>query len=218
MRLVLKISPNKNLVPFSYQKFLVGSFHKWLGENKEHDDISLYSLSWLQGGEKVNGGLDFKHGSEWSISAFDTSILKNLVQNIQIDPQINFGMSVKDIVILENPQFQTKQKFYLNSPVFIKRNQGDRIHYYLFRDQESDVLMTQTLQTKLKKAGLNSEGVKVGFDRNYHSPKTKMVDYNGIGCKASICPVIVEGTAEQVVFAWNVGIGNSTGIGFGALK
>lgn len=218
MRIILKISPNEKTVPFNYQKYLVGSFHKWLGKNHVHDDVSLYSLSWLQGGEKVNGGLDFTHGSEWSISAFDTSILKSLVQNIQIDPQINFGMSVKDIVIMENPQFETKQKFYLNSPVFVKRNLGDRIHYYLFQDQESDKLMTQTLQTKLKKAGLNHDGVSVSFDRSYHSAKTKMIDYNGIGCKASMCPVIVEGSAEQVVFAWNVGIGNSTGIGFGALK
>jgi CRISPR/Cas system endoribonuclease Cas6 (RAMP superfamily) len=30
--------------------------------------------------------------------------------------------------------------------------------------------------------------------------------------------VIVEGSAEAVGFAWNVGIGNGTGIGFGALR
>jgi len=218
MRLILKISPNKNLVPFNYQKYLVGRFHKWLGENKEHDDVSLYSLSWLQGGEKVNVGLDFKYGSEWIISAYDNSLLKSLVMNIQNDPEINFGMSVKDIIIIDNPQFETKQKFYLNSPVFIKRNQGSRMHYYLFQDRESDELMTQTLQTKLKKANLNSNGVKVGFDLSYHSPKTKMIEYDGIGCKANMCPIIIEGTAEQIAFAWNVGIGNSTGIGFGALK
>jgi CRISPR-associated endoribonuclease Cas6 len=218
MRLVLKLSPNKSLVPFNYQKYLVGGFHKWLGENKEHDDVSLYSLSWLQGGKKVNGGLKFENGSEWSISAYDPSLLKRLTQNIQKNPEINFGMGVEDIFIMDNPKFDTKQKFYLNSPIFIKRNQEERIHYYLFDNSESDELMTGTLQTKLKKAGLDSEGVRVCFDRSYHNPKTKMIDYNGIGCKASMCPVIVEGTAVQVGFAWNVGIGNSTGIGFGALK
>ena len=41
---------------------------------------------------------------------------------------------------------------------------------------------------------------------------------NGIKNKASICPVIVKGTSEQIAFAWNVGVGNSTGIGFGALN
>jgi CRISPR/Cas system endoribonuclease Cas6 (RAMP superfamily) len=30
--------------------------------------------------------------------------------------------------------------------------------------------------------------------------------------------VIIKGTPEQLAFAWNVGLGNSTGIGFGALN
>lgn len=218
MRLILKTSPTKTIVPFNYQKFLVGRFHKWLGDNKEHDEISLYSLSWLQGGEMVKEGLKFSNGAEWSISAFDSSLLKTLVANIQEDPEINFGMHVTDLVIMKEPPFDTKQNFFLNSPVFIKRNQGNRVHYYLFKDPESSGLLTQTLRTKLEKAGLSTEGVRVSFDQSYQNPKTKMIDYNGIGCKASMCPVIVEGTPEQVAFAWNVGIGNSTGIGFGALK
>ena len=78
--------------------------------------------------------------------------------------------------------------------------------------------MTQTLQTKLKKADLNPEGVKVSFDKTYRNPKTKIIRYNGVDCKASMCPIIIEGTPDQIKFAWNVGIGNSTGIGFGALK
>lgn len=218
MRLILKISKNKKLIPFDYQKYLVGSFHKWLGENPEHDDVSLYSLSWLQGGERANGGLDFKYGADWYISAFDTSLLKRIISGIQESPEINFGMEVTEVSIMEEPQFEGIQKFYLNSPIFIKRNQGERTHFFLYEDKESDALMTQTLQTKLKKAGLNASGVSVGFDRTYHSPKTKKIDYNGVGCRASMCPVIVEGSPEQIAFAWNVGIGNSTGIGFGALK
>lgn len=218
MRLILKISKNKNLIPFDYQKYLVGSFHKWLGENPEHDDISLYSLSWLQGGERANGGLDFKYGADWYISAYDTSLLKRIISGIQESPEISFGMQVKEVSIMEEPQFERKQKFYLNSPVFIKRKQGERTHFFLYNDLESDALMTQTLQTKLEKAGLDASGVSISFDRTYHSPKTKKIDYNGIGCRASECPVIVVGSPEQIAFAWNVGIGNSTGIGFGALK
>ncbi|WP_375585402.1 CRISPR-associated endoribonuclease Cas6 [Cyclobacterium xiamenense] len=218
MRLILKTSPTNTLVPFNYQRFLVSRFHKWLGANKEHDDLSLYSLSWLQGGKMVKEGLQFSLGAEWSISAFDSSLLKTLVSNIQEDPEINFGMHVTDLFIIKEPPFDNRQKFFLNSPVFIKRNQGERVHYYLFKDPESSGLLTQTLQTKLEKAELSAEGVRVSFDPDYQNPKTKMIDYNGIGCKASMCPVIVEGTPEQVAFAWNVGIGNSTGIGFGALK
>jgi len=70
----------------------------------------------------------------------------------------------------------------------------------------------------MKKAGLKSEGVSVRFDKNYDRPIRKKITYKGIGNKGSICPVVVEGNKEAVAFAWDVGIGNSTGIGFGALK
>ena len=43
-------------------------------------------------------------------------------------------------------------------------------------------------------------------------------NYNGVENKASWCPVIVEGKPETKAFAWNVGLGNSTGIGLGAIK
>ena len=45
-----------------------------------------------------------------------------------------------------------------------------------------------------------------------------MVTYNGIKNRASLVPIVIEGTTEQITFAWSVGLGNSTGIGFGALK
>ena len=49
MRLHFFLTPNRQPVPFSYQHFLTGAFHKWLGANELHDNLSLYSLSWLDG-------------------------------------------------------------------------------------------------------------------------------------------------------------------------
>jgi CRISPR-associated endoribonuclease Cas6 len=45
-----------------------------------------------------------------------------------------------------------------------------------------------------------------------------MIIYKGIANKANWCPVIIKGRPETKLFAWNVGLGNSTGIGFGAIK
>ncbi len=59
--------------------------------------------------------------------------------------------------------------------------------------------------------------VEVSFDTSYENPKTKLVNYKGINIRASFCPVIVKGHPRAVQFAWEVGVGNSTGIGFGAL-
>ncbi|MFC4872204.1 CRISPR-associated endoribonuclease Cas6 [Negadavirga shengliensis] len=218
MKIIIHLTPNTSLVPYNYQRNLVGTFHKWLGENQIHDETSLYSLSWLIGGRGVKGGLEFRNGATWNIAAFDLALLKILIRNIQKDPEVNFGMAVESISICEEPKFAHKEKFYLASPIFVKRAEAGKIKFYLFDTEETDLLMTHTLQTKMKKAGVSHKGVQVYFDRSYPSPKTKHIVYNGIACKASYCPVIIEGTSEQIAFAWNVGIGNSTGIGFGALK
>jgi CRISPR-associated endoribonuclease Cas6 len=218
MRIILKISSNTAPVPFDYQKILVGAFHKWLGENLIHDEISLYSLSWLYGGKRINNGLSFQSGGEWHISSYDTDLLKKLIMGIKDDPTINFGMAVRNISIIQPPDFGNNHRFYLNSPVFVKRNENGRIRFFLYKDKETGQLMTQTMITKMKKAGIDHEGLKISFDKTYQNPKTKKISFGGIDCRASFCPVIVEGTPEQLAFAWSVGVGNSTGIGFGALR
>ncbi len=218
MRLLIKISPNSAKVPFDHIPMLVGSLHKWLGKNDYHSQIALHSFSWLKGGRQSRGSLDFPQGAEWFINSYDTGFIKKIVSGIQTDPSINFGLSAREITIIEDPVFRNEHFFTVASPVLIKRRIEDKIKHYLFSDPESNNFLTETLITKLKKAGLESSGVHVKFDTDYKLSQTKLVNYNGIGNKASICPVTIKGTPEQIAFAWNVGIGNSTGIGFGALN
>lgn len=218
MRLYLKITKNSSIVPFDHVPALVGTLHKWLGENEWHNRISFHSFSWLKGATKGNNGLYFPRGVEWFVSSYDVNFIRRLIVGIQNDPIINYGLKVTSITILEDPEFSKCHSFTLASPILIKRREGEKIRHFIFSDKESDELMTETLITKLEKAGLNSSGVKISFNKNYLSAKTKLVNYHGVGNRASLCPVTIKGTPEQVAFAWNVGIGNSTGIGFGALN
>jgi len=219
MRLYLKLSRNNQPIPFDYQVKLVGALHKWLGQNNtHHDGLSLYSLSWLLGTSKKQGNdLTFPNGAHLFISSPDDTFIKQILKGVIDEPSVCFGMSVKDALIQETPVFNNSQRFTAASPVFVKRTIGDRQTFFFHHQIESDALLTETLQSKLKKMGLPSQGVKVRFDREYLNPKIKVATYKGIQNKANICPVIVEGTPEQIGFAWDVGAGNSTGIGFGAL-
>ncbi len=72
------------------------------------------------------------------------------------------------------------------------------------------------MNKKTRAAGIDGD-VKVYFDPDYLNPKTKLVEINGIKNRSTMCPVIIEGTPENILFAWNVGVGHSTGCGFGAL-
>lgn len=218
MRLYLTLSPNSQLVPYAYQRFLVGAFHKWMGENVLHDDLSLYSLSWLTGGKATGGGLNFRNGTTWFISSSDEQIIKHTLQGITSDPEVAFGMRVKEAMIRETEDFGTEHRFLVNSPILVKTRVDDEQKHLSYEDVASDLVLTNLLKSKLTKAGIDSQGVNVQFDRSYVHAKQKLVLYRGIGNKANICPVIVTGSREQVTFAWKVGLGHSTGIGFGALN
>ncbi len=217
MRLHFNITPNTEIVPFDYQHFLIGAFHKWMKWNELHDEISLYSLSWLQNGKISKDGFNFHNGAKWFISFWDEEIGKQLIMSAMKEPDVCCGMKVNEIHIQETPQFGARERFSAASPVFIRRyDSNGKAAHITYKDKDSDTYLTETLERKLKTAGIEKE-VKVYFDKMYHKPKTKLVDINGIKNRASFCPVIVEGDEDVVSFAWNVGVGHSTGCGFGAL-
>ncbi|GAB4499819.1 MAG: CRISPR-associated endoribonuclease Cas6 [Saprospiraceae bacterium] len=219
MRIYLKLSQNKEVVPFDHQVNLVGALHKWLGKNDVHDQLSFYSMSWLRGGREFGkNGLVFPNGADWFISAHDTDLIKKLVNGILDDPKIAFGMKVVEVTLRKTPAYESGSRFYLGSPVLVKRNLGERQKHFTFDETETDALLTETFHFKLSKAGLPVAGAVARFDRDHPAAKTKLSTYRGIQNKVNYCPVILEGSPEQIGFAWDVGVGNSTGIGFGSLQ
>lgn len=217
MRIYLQLTSNKESVPFNYQQSLVGAFHRWLGPNELHDDISLYSLSWLSHGKANKKGLNFPDGSTFYISAPNPELLSTLIKGIFKGHEIRWGMTVKEVRIQKTPSFGTKQRFLAQSPILIKRKVEKHQRYYYPDDSEANSLMTETLREKLRKLHLPDK-VTVSFDQDYKNYRIKKMTYRNLDIKASLCPVIVEGEARAVQFAWEVGVGNSTGIGFGALR
>lgn len=218
MRIHIKIKAKDSLVPFNYQPVITGAIHKWIGENEFHDKTSMYSFSWLNGGHRKGENLIFEHETSFQFSSYTNGLIKKIISGIQIDPSINYGLEVSEIIIQETPSFSNKETFFVSSPVLVKRKENESEIHFTYDKVESDGLLTETMKTKLIRAGLNADNVEVGFDRNYLGAKTKLVYYKEIGNKTSICPIIISGTPEQIAFAWNVGVGNSTGIGFGSLK
>ncbi|MEX0686791.1 MAG: CRISPR-associated endoribonuclease Cas6 [Balneolales bacterium] len=219
MRIHLLTTKNNQVIPFNYQSLLTNALHKWLGYNNFHDEMSFYSFSWLNGGNVTKEGLNFKDGARFFISANDPEFIKQILKGIQHDSIIAMGLSVIEVTIQENPKFDGDDVVMLfASPVLVKRRINDKEVHFTYQDDESGIYLTETMKSKLEKAGLSNEGVSITFDKNYHSPLTKVIYYNKIGNKVSLCPLKISGSPEQKAFAWNVGVGNSTGIGFGAIK
>lgn len=230
MRLHFMLSPNTEPVPFAYQHRLTGVFHKWLADNNLHDSISLYSLAWLDGSRRVRNRLEFPGGARWFVSFHEDRHAEKLVTGALSDPELFCGMRVLEIRQQTAPDFGKNYRFKVASPVFAKgksNGNGKPPRHYLYCDPESDALLTSTLVHKMDAANRQADAdifneadkqIKVSFDREFAAPKIKLVRIKDIDLKASICPVIVEGTEKAVQFAWNVGIGNGTGTGFGSLR
>lgn len=218
MRIHLKTTPNTTPVPFNYQQKLVGTIHKWIGNNTVHDRISLYSFSWLNGGKMINNALHFKNGATMFISFYDEHIVKQIIKTILADSEMFCGLKVTEVTIDDDPQFSNRELFYCASPIFIKRKMLDGdIKQFNFNDAEANQCLKETLLSKMREVGLEDDTFDIRFDTSFSKKKLKLVHYHGIGNKANLCPVIINGKPETKLFAWNVGIGNCTGIGFGAI-
>ncbi len=219
MRIYVRLTEPNGHVPFDYMPKVVGALHKWIGKNEEHGNVSLYSLSMLTGGEMANGALAFPNGATLFISAHDPALVKKTIDGIKNSPDMAFGMKVHEIIMKEYDRREGNDEFLVASPVLIKRTEEKNLKFYTYKDEETGKLLTETLKHKMKLAGLpEDETLAIGFNKDYARAKTKLVSYRGIKNKANVCPVIIKGKPETKEFTWNVGVGNSTGIGFGALK
>ena len=219
MRLNIITTANTSLVPFNYQQKLTGVLHKWLGKNnEEHGGISLYSFSWLQNAVSNMDGLSFPKGAKWFLNLYDFERAKDVIAQIRKEPEMFCGLFVNEVIIEETPDLSNRELFYLGSPILIKRPNGNKITEYGFDDSVSGRMLEETLKTKMQKAGLSDDDtLHIEFDLSYEKKKKKLVWYDGISNKANMCPVIIQGSNETKQFAWNVGLGNCTGIGFGSI-
>jgi CRISPR-associated endoribonuclease Cas6 len=218
MRIHIRTTPNRELVPFNYQHKLVGTLHKWLGTNDLHGNPAEYSFSWLLNAKPEENGLNYPNGAKLFISFYDDSYLKQVVKSILDDAEMCYGMRVTDVTIEEHPDLTDKTRFQYASPIFIRRFEGEKNIHYTFEDENAGKFLEETLLHKMELAGLpKDESLKMKFDVSNSKPKIKIIDYRGIKSRVNLCPVIIEGKPETKLFAWNVGLGNSTGIGFGAI-
>lgn len=221
MRLHLYLATDQ-AVPFDYLPTLKSAFHLWTGHNPAlHDGLSLYSYSWLHGGRAGRSGIRFGEGAHWFISAPDRAVIHTIISGVMRASDIGLGLRVQDVRMQDAPGFAAgEQPFRVASPVFIKHEteKGKPADYLLPGHELADELLTATLRHKLRQAGLADAGAAVRFDPAYvATAKRKLFRYKQVQCRGSICPVLVSGSAEQIGFAWEVGVGHSTGIGCGAL-
>ena len=219
MRIYLRLSRNSKLIPFNYQELLIGVIHKWVGKDNEiHGTSGNFSFSWIQNTKASKNGINLQQDAYFFISSLNVELIKGIVGSILDDPSLFNGIAVYNVQIQDTPIFSATEKFLMASPVLLKLKEGERIRHVTLDDDDFEQVLTDNLKRKLEKVGLSSDGMEVRLDPETNFRQTKLVVYKGIKNRTSLAPITLKGTQEQIAFAWNAGLGNSTGIGFGALK
>lgn len=213
-------------------------YTEWLKENgkKYHEEFSTYNHSGIIGGHlNTDFGNQIVFNSnglaEIKISSLNQDFLFDVLLGISKNPIVEAGNFFFDIIDVQKIEFtpsSEEMKFFTISPIFIQskeRVDGKRKHYTFKDDLDfTSKSMVNTLKNRIDKLGLkiNTDNLEIVFDSSYEKAKIRNTYYEKdahvIKIQGSLCPIIVRGSKEAIQAAYYLGVGQSTGAGFGCLE
>ena len=226
MRFTIRLTANTETIPYNYYYKLAGIFHAWLGPNELHDLMSLYNVGSLFDTRVKTGanGLDFTQGADWVLGIYNEEIAERLIAGLLLKPFEFYGMRIQNVKRQEPPKFESSRVYYWASAPILTRwtaEKGESREHLVYDDPRSTIALTNTLKHKADEAGLTQywkNSSHVAFDDRYPKAKTKLIQVKNTENRANLCPVIVDAHEKIQHLSWVVGVGESTGIGFGSLN
>lgn len=213
------------IVPFDYKEILLSFLHnKILGkDNKYHNDISLYSTSPLFNSKTIpNKGLTFKTGAIWYIRTPDCDIAKDfyIKSKNAANSELGYGLVLKNVEFKVD-EFNNETSLNVGvSQIYLGQNPHSTKKDHLISEHENELtsgFMKRTIITKAKKMNIiiNENDFNIEFDRT----KPLKIKQNIIGKNMVFCTSgnvnITANKPEIIPLCYGLGIGLSTGSGFG---
>lgn len=230
MKLRIEFTKNTEPIPFSYMSSVNGYLHAIMGDNNEyHDKLSHYSTSFLHGSKMANDKkhLNFPNGAIWYISSPDVNFLmNNIVMNIDKHPDFIYGMKLKGINRINTIEFDETKEHIIKtkSPILLKwyNNETKKNIYYTYEDDDSitSEMMKRIIikKAKLMDKDLDPNDFNIKFNKEYMGKKIAWKSLKNIHHKTSICPIKVKANNKDTLnLIYDLGVGHSTGSGFGFL-
>ena len=173
----------------------------------------------IRGTEKYGNSLKLSEDASFIFSTIDDQLAKTFLFGALNKKNIFNNINISSVTpIKENYK---KDYYYAVSPILLKYKEDKRNHYFTYEDDPTltSNMMKQVILKKASKFGvdIDQSDFSINFDHNYKDKKIKWIDVHGIKNKSSLCPIEIKGPAEIKEFICNVGVGNSTGSGFGTI-
>lgn len=222
--MIIKINFTKSnqSIPVSNQKELNSYIHKCVGKNnKFHDAYSNYCISSLQGGklDKETGGLSFQNDPYILFTMHDknTEFAELFLNGVMKDNNTLFGMHYKNIEYLDFNVNENYDIIYCASPILLKtKKDGKDIKISVKDDGFIDKLKENCVE-KLKYCGIEDTTFDIEL-RNKDNAKVKKIMVGNIFNICSMASFVVRGNKNTRKTLYNLGLGNSTGSGFGMVQ
>lgn len=208
-------------IPFNHQHQMNGFIYKMLGEksNKYHDTFSCYSVSNIQGCKmkEDKSGLVFPGEPYIQIASDNTEVCNDfvcaIINTIDNKSANFFGLHP---VRFETYDFPCGKKFDIMrtiSPILLKQN-GRKI---TINDENWLKVLNENCRAKLANNGIEDKSFKIVIG-NRDNVRSKMVYVGDVfnPCTDGVFTVYGKESTRRKLY--NMGIGNSTGTGFGAVK
>lgn len=219
MRLKVILNGNGKILPFSNQHMLNGYFHKCLGEgNKYHDALSDYSVSMLCGGTTTEdkSGLIFEDKAYFVVSSMDEVFMSEFLIGLYKNQSFQ-GMELLGIEPINEKFYEGVNFFRALTPILLKSKTAPKKYTFLTIDDDNykDELKKSIIRKLTQCSFVVPESFDIEISEIGKQKRTVMVgNVKNVG---NIHEIVVIGPKYIAEAIYNIGIGNSSGSGFGTI-
>lgn len=220
MRFKVILTQPTDFVPVNNQHYMNGFNHSIIGENnKYHDKFSAYAISSLQGGKLCEDKkhLSFENEPYFYVSSNDLEFISNFINNISTCNCSVFGMKFKRIdVMCDFIPNQYFDKIITISPIILY-NEDYTKKCTIKNDSIFEERLNNHCKSKLKHLGIIDDTFKIEIVKPEYS-KEKSIWVGKVFNPCTMSRFKVYGKKETRFILYTLGLGCSTGSGFGSVE
>lgn len=246
-RLKIKFTKNTEPVEFTNQHMVNHFIYALcLKDDKHfHDAKSDYSISTLNGGVVVDGKLEFPNGAYITVTSKNEVFINKVVMGALNNSDFGCGMKCESFDVISEKIYGGYNYFTTLSPIMMKQFISKKESKYIVFDDRTDLYnnsylkkatdntlerlvilspekysaeITNRMKNKLMKINpeLKLDGFNIELLPNKND-KIKRIAIHGVVNYASQCNVKITSNKEVAEMIYNLGLGQSTGSGFGSI-
>jgi len=222
MRIKISFTKNTTPVPVNTQILLNSYVHNCLGrDNIYHDKKSDYSISSLQGGTLniEEQTLSYENGSFIVISSLDAEFINKLLIGVITNPKFTHGMEFNGVDHINEVFINGWNHFVTLSPFLIKDySKKKKYNFLTLKDINFKTKVKTYLINKLSainsKLDLSDFDIDITENKNH---RVRKIMVKNVINHANQCHISIHTNKKVAELLYNIGLGQSTGSGFGTI-